>query len=98
MLGLLGHGTHLSLLPHSLEKQLCEEWGLNLYCQRICLLYPEWTGGTLSYAILGMHQPREQGKDPGMKKVADESKIGSKINLNPQDSELAFLIKATVEG
>lgn len=52
----------------------------------------------MSYAILGMHQPREQGKDPGMKKVADESKIGSKINLKPQDSELAFLIKATVEG
>lgn len=51
----------------------------------------------LSCAVIGMYQPREQENDPEMKKAVDESKTGSKINLKPQDSELAFLIKSTVE-
>lgn len=50
----------------------------------------------LSYAVIEMHQPREQGNDPEMKEVVDESKTGSKINLKPQDLELAFL-KTTIE-
>lgn len=60
-------------------------------------MYPEWPGGVLSCVVIGMYQPREQGNDPEMKKAVDESKTGTKINLKPQDSELAFLIKATAE-